>query len=153
MKILWHNTMSALGKNKKRTWKTVSMYYQQSALSHPEEWNNIVLGNRLQKSRSPRQGLQARSNCREEWANDNNPRWRPGERSHHQVFSYSIPEPASKCWLNETFTITSCLISIVGFQYTREVYTTAINRSVTQMNSLISEDHSFNAGAKQDHRS
>uniref|UniRef100_A0A3Q3F517 Dipeptidase n=1 Tax=Labrus bergylta TaxID=56723 RepID=A0A3Q3F517_9LABR len=59
------------------------------------ERNDVVLGNGLEKTWSPSKRLQTCPNCREEGANDNDPRRWPGERSHHQVFSNSVPKPAN----------------------------------------------------------
>lgn len=63
--------------------------------SHPEERDDVVLGDGLEESGSASEGLKPRPHGREEGANDDDPRRRPGERPHHQVPLNGVPKPTS----------------------------------------------------------
>lgn len=124
------------------------VHLEHCLLSHPQEWNDVVFGNSLQKSGSPSEGLKACPNSREERADDNNPRRRPGQRPHHQIFLNGVSKPTRKRILNVQYYNELLFHRSFFFIYTLLMITS----SRTQVNSLVPEDYSFNAGPKKDHR-
>lgn len=62
--------------------------------SHPEEGDDVVLGDGLQESGSTGQRLEASAACREERADHDDPGRRPSQSAHHQIPFNGVSKPA-----------------------------------------------------------
>lgn len=126
--------------------------------SNPKEGDDVVFGNGLQESGSAGQWLEACATCWEERANHNDPRSWPSQSPHNQIpFDWISKSARAKniftafigdknitttVFLNRGYAIKIISLSHAWQNITR-------GQIQEQMYWLVSEDHPFNAGSKQ----